>query len=132
MRARDVTGWLLRRRDVLAPCDQQNSPGRAPSARGWTSSPGHVTSFAKMLTGRTGAQDLKTWLQRVEADDQPELHSLAAGIRRDQETVAAGLPRQAARPRGRAQTRCGCPSAFLHTITTSGSRALLCPGLYCR
>jgi hypothetical protein len=27
----------------------------------------------------------------VEADDQPELHFFAAGIRRDQDTVTAGL-----------------------------------------
>jgi transposase len=27
----------------------------------------------------------------VDADDQPELHSLATGIRRDQEAVTAGL-----------------------------------------
>ena len=30
-------------------------------------------------------------LTRIEADDQPELHSLATGIRRDQEAVTAGL-----------------------------------------
>jgi transposase len=51
----------------------------------------HVTSFAKMMTARTGRQDLPGWLQRVEADDQPELHSFAAGIRQDLAAVTAGL-----------------------------------------
>ena len=31
------------------------------------------------------------WLDRGEADDQPELHSFAAGIRQDLDAVTAGL-----------------------------------------
>ena len=31
----------------------------------------HVTSFAKMMTKRTGQKDLASWLDRVETDDQP-------------------------------------------------------------
>jgi transposase len=50
-----------------------------------------VTSFAKMMTRRTGAQELASWLERVEADDQPELHTFAAGIRQDLAAVTAGL-----------------------------------------
>jgi transposase len=34
---------------------------------------------------------LEDWLTRVEADDQPQLHSFASGIRRDQQAVTAGL-----------------------------------------
>ena len=44
-----------------------------------------------MMTRRQGLLALEDWLTRVEADDQPELHSLATGIRRDQEAVTAGL-----------------------------------------
>lgn len=44
-----------------------------------------------MMTLRQGEAALEGWLTRVEADDQPELHSLAAGIRRDQDAVTAGL-----------------------------------------
>jgi transposase len=51
----------------------------------------HVTSSAKMMTSRTGERDLASWLKRVEADDQPELHSFAAGIRQDLAAVTAGL-----------------------------------------
>jgi hypothetical protein len=43
----------------------------------------HMTSFAEMMTRRSGVQDLEGWLAAVEADDQPHLHSFAAGIRRD-------------------------------------------------
>jgi transposase len=44
-----------------------------------------------MVTLRQGTAALEGWLTRVEADDQPELHSLAAGIRRDQDAVTADL-----------------------------------------
>jgi transposase len=51
----------------------------------------HVTSFAKMMTKRTGEQELAGWLDCVDADDQPELHTFAAGIRQDLAAVTAGL-----------------------------------------
>ena len=44
-----------------------------------------------MMTRRQGLLALEDWLTRVEAGDQPELHSLATGIRRDQQAVTAGL-----------------------------------------
>ena len=50
-----------------------------------------MTSFAEMMTNRTGEQELSGWLAAVEADDQPYLHSFATGIRRDQDAVTAGL-----------------------------------------
>jgi transposase len=50
-----------------------------------------VTSFAKIMTARTGERDLPGWLERVDADDQPELRSFAAGIRLDLAAVTAGL-----------------------------------------
>jgi transposase len=44
-----------------------------------------------MMTRRTGEPDLPGWLEQVEADDQPELHTFAAGIRQDLAAVTAGL-----------------------------------------
>lgn len=44
-----------------------------------------------MMTARTGERDLPDWLKLVEADDQPELHTFAAGIRHDLAAVTAGL-----------------------------------------
>ena len=52
---------------------------------------GHIRDFAGMMTRRQGLLALEDWLTRAEAGDQPELHSFAAGIRRDQEAVTAGL-----------------------------------------
>ena len=49
-----------------------------------------MTGFAKMAK-RTGEKDLAGWLEGVEADDQPELRTFAAGIRQDLAAVTAGL-----------------------------------------
>jgi transposase len=87
---RQLTRWLLTRPDHLR--DDQ----RAALAASQASCPhlnalaGHVTAFAQMMTGRHGSQ-LGDWLAAVEADDQPQLHSLAAGIRRDLDAVTSGL-----------------------------------------
>ena len=52
--------------------------------------PGHVTAFAQMMTGRHGER-LDAWLTAVEADDLTDLHSFARGIRRDHAAVLNGL-----------------------------------------
>ena len=87
----EVTSWLLRRADDLNPRQQQ----LLADVRGHCSQldrlAEHVTGFAKMMTKRTGEQQLAGWLERVEADDQPELHTFAAGIRQDLAAVTAGL-----------------------------------------
>jgi transposase len=51
---------------------------------------GHVTEFARILTGLHGGR-LDAWLAAVEADDQPDLHSFARGIRHDYDAVLNGL-----------------------------------------
>jgi transposase len=50
----------------------------------------HVRTFAKIMAQRRG-QELPAWLEAVEADDLPELRSLAAGMRRDLAAVINGL-----------------------------------------
>ena len=50
----------------------------------------HVRSFAKIMTQRRG-QELPAWLDAVEADDLPELRSLATGNRRDLTAIINGL-----------------------------------------
>jgi transposase len=50
----------------------------------------HVRSFAKIMAQRRGVE-LPAWLEEVEADDLPELRSLATGIRRDLSAVINGL-----------------------------------------
>jgi hypothetical protein len=50
----------------------------------------HVRSFATIMAQRRG-QELPACLEAVEADDLPELRSLAAGMRRDLDAVINGL-----------------------------------------
>jgi transposase len=50
----------------------------------------HVRTFAKIMAQRRG-QELPAWLDGVQADDLPELRSLAAGMRRDLTAVINGL-----------------------------------------
>ena len=50
----------------------------------------HVRSFAKIMAHRRG-RELPAWLEAVEADDLPELRSLATGMRRDLPAIINGL-----------------------------------------
>jgi transposase len=50
----------------------------------------HVRDFAEMMRDRRGDQ-LAEWMERVEQDTLPALHSLVNGLRRDQDAVTAGL-----------------------------------------
>jgi transposase len=87
----EVTSWLLRRTEDLNPRQQQLLTDLRGHCAQLDRLAGHVTSFAKMMTKRTEEQQLASWLERVEADDQPELHTFAAGIRHDLAAVTAGL-----------------------------------------
>jgi transposase len=91
-KTRQITSWLLTHPDHLRPEELEQLgqiKERCPHIQALA---GYVTSFAEMMTGRTGRQDLETWLTAIEADDgQPDLRSLAAGIRHDQQAVTNGL-----------------------------------------
>jgi transposase len=87
----EVTSWLLRRADDLSPRQQQLLADVRGHCGQLDRLAEHVTGFAKMMTRRTGEQDLAGWLERVEADDQPELHTFTTGIRQDLAAVTAGL-----------------------------------------
>jgi transposase len=87
----EVTSWLLRRADDLSPRQQQLLADVRSHCAQLDRLAEHVTGFAKMMTKRTGEQHLTSWLERVDADDQPERHTFAAGIRLDLAAVTAGL-----------------------------------------
>jgi transposase len=91
-KTRQITRWLLTRPDRLRDEEQEQLgqiTGRCPHIQALS---GHVSSFAEMMTGRTGSQDLEPWLTAIQADDgQPDLRPLAAGIRNDQQAVTNGL-----------------------------------------
>ena len=90
-KTRQITRWLLSRPASLDPGEQAQLAGIRARCPHLDALAAHVTSFAEMMTNRTGEQELAGWLTAVEADDQPHLHSFAAGIRRDQDAVTAGL-----------------------------------------
>jgi transposase len=90
-KTRRITRWLLSRPDRLDPGDQAALAAIKTSCPHLDALAGHVRGFAEMMTRRQGLLALEDWLARVEADDQPQLHSFANGIRRDQHAVTAGL-----------------------------------------
>ena len=90
-KTRQITRWLLTRPGSLDAEDQAQLAAVTASCPHLDALAGHIRSFAGMMTHRQGLLALEDWLTRVEADDQPQLHSFASGIRRDQEAVTAGL-----------------------------------------
>ena len=88
---RQITRWLLTRPDRLSPGDQAQLAAIRARCPHLDALAGHIRSFAQIMTRRQGLLALEDWLTRVEADDQPHLHSFTAGIRRDQQAVTAGL-----------------------------------------
>jgi transposase len=88
---RRVTGWIMTNPEHLSAGDQvrlKQILARCPELDATTK---HVNSFAVMMGQRTGKEQLPTWLDAVTADDLPALHSLVAGLRRDQDAVTNGL-----------------------------------------
>jgi transposase len=90
-KTRQITGWLLSRPASLDPDELAQLAGIRARCPHIDTLAAHLTSFAEMMTNRAGEQQLPGWLTAVQADDQPHLHSFAAGIRRDQDAVTAGL-----------------------------------------
>ncbi len=90
-KARQITCWLLSRPASLNPGERAQLEGIRARCPHIDALAAHVTSFAEMMTNRTGEQQLHSWLAAVQADYQPHLYSFAAGICRDQAAVTAGL-----------------------------------------
>jgi transposase len=90
-KTRQITRWLLSHPGRLHADDQARLAAVTARCTHLDALAGHIASFAEMMTHRQGLLALEDWLTRVEADDQPQLHSFANGIRRDQQAVTAGL-----------------------------------------
>jgi transposase len=87
---RDVVGIFLRHPDTLDADDQftlKQVRARCPHLDDVAD---HVSGFAEMMVGRHGERR-DAWIDRVEADDQPDLHRFANGVRRDHDAVLNGL-----------------------------------------
>jgi transposase len=89
-KARDIASWILTSPGNL----DDNEKARLAQAREHCphldALARHIAAFAHMLAGLHGDR-LDDWLAAVEADDQPDLHSFARGIRRDYHAVRNGL-----------------------------------------
>jgi len=89
-KTRQITRWLLSPPAALTDSQLTQLAGIYARCPHLATLAAHITSFAEMMTGLHGCR-LHQWLADVEADDQPQLHSFAAGIRRDLQAVTAGL-----------------------------------------
>jgi transposase len=89
-KTRQITRWLLSRPATLNAREQAQLAAILARCPHLDALAGHVRAFAEMMTGLQG-QHLSGWLAKVEADDQPQLHSFAAGIRHDLQAVTNGL-----------------------------------------
>ena len=89
-KARDLASWILA--DPANLDDEQKAKLAEARERceHLDSLAGHVTEFAKILTGLHGDR-LDAWITAVEADDQPDLHSFVRGIKHDYDAVLNGL-----------------------------------------
>lgn len=89
-KARDLASWILTDPGNL----DEEEKARLVQARErcphLDTLAGHVTEFAKILTGLHGGR-LDDWITAVEADDQPDPHSFVRGIKRDYDAVLNGL-----------------------------------------
>ena len=89
-KARHVASWILRDPASLDDDEQarlKDVRARCPHLNALA---GHVTEFAKILTGLHGDR-LDSWIAAVEADDQPDLHSFTTGLKQDHTAVVNGL-----------------------------------------
>jgi hypothetical protein len=77
--------------DHLASGDAANLARLLDASPRLAAAAGHVRSLAGMMTRRQGLPAPEDCLTQVEAGDQPQLHSFASGIRRDQQAVTTGL-----------------------------------------
>jgi transposase len=87
---REVTRWITSHPGHLT--DDETAQLGQVKARSpqLSAAAGHVTAFAEMMTGRHGER-LPGWIDAVDLDDLPSLHSFTRGIRRDQAAVVNGL-----------------------------------------
>ena len=85
----EIAGWILRNPAALTSEEQASLDRARQRCPHLDALAGHAAAFAKLLTTRKGSLD--DWISAVEADDQPDLRSFTAGIRRDYDAVANAL-----------------------------------------
>jgi transposase len=89
-KVRDVTSWMLRDPDSLDDDQKLQLKQARDHCPHLDALAGHVTEFAKILTGRHGER-LDAWIAAADADDLPDLHSFTHGLSSDYDAVLNGL-----------------------------------------
>jgi len=89
-KVRHLTGWIMTDPDHLDPNDQAKLDDARARCPHLDALAGHVTEFAKILTGLHGER-LDDWIAKVNADDLPALRSFTTGLRNDHAAVVNGL-----------------------------------------
>jgi transposase len=89
-KARDLARWILTDPGNLGDDEKEKLARARERCPHLDALAGHVTGFAKILTGLHGSR-LDDWITAVEADDQPDLHSFARGLKHDHQAVLNGL-----------------------------------------
>ena len=89
-KARDLASWILTDPGNLGDDEKEKLAQARERCPHLDALAGHVSEFAKILTGLHGDR-LDDWITAVEADDQPDLHSFARGLKRDHDAVLNGL-----------------------------------------
>jgi transposase len=88
---REATRWITSHPDHLTADEKTKLNQLKTRSPHLTALSGHLTTFAQMMTERSGQQNLKAWMAAVDVDDLPHLHSFTRGIQRDQDAVTNGL-----------------------------------------
>jgi transposase len=89
-KVRHVTRWVLTDPANLGEDDQRKLADVRVRCPHLDALARHVTGFAKLLTGRHGGR-LDAWIEQVQRDDLPYLHSFAVGLTKDHAAVVNGL-----------------------------------------
>jgi transposase len=90
LKVRDVVSWIMREPGKLQADEQVRLRALLDRCTELNAVAGHVRAFAEMIRDLSG-DHLQEWMDQVQADDLPALHSFVVGLRRDQDAVVAGL-----------------------------------------
>lgn len=89
-KVRHITSWMLRHPDNLDNDDQDKLNHALAACPHLAATATHVAAFAEMMTGLHGDR-LIAWMNTVNAEELPHLHSFTTGLRRDLKAVTNGL-----------------------------------------
>jgi transposase len=90
LKARQVTTWIMQKPTSLEADEQESLQRVLDRCPELNALAGHVQAFAEMMRDLRGDR-LVQWMDGVQADDLPDLHSFVGGVPRDQDAVVAGL-----------------------------------------